>query len=101
MNFSDPLDRRLDRRIPLGCAATLRSPQGERWEAQCLDLSVGGMTLVTAYVPGEGEVVEVEVQLPAERPTAPPLRVTARVKRCHDRGGGHYELGLETVRVIA
>ncbi|MBL8446772.1 MAG: PilZ domain-containing protein [Zoogloeaceae bacterium] len=101
MDYRDLPDRRLDRRVPLGCAAALFSPGGVRWDARCVELSVGGMTLVTAYVPGESEVVEVEVQPPVERPTAAPLRVKARVKRCHGHGDGHYELGLETLRVIA
>lgn len=97
---SVPLDRRLDRRIPLGCSATIRSKSGETIPAECVELSIGGMTLRAAYVPGESEIIEVAVQSPDERVPRPPLVTRLQVKRCHAVGGGVYEIGGAIVRVV-
>ena len=87
-------ERRLDRRIPIGCAAVVRRGGGEAVPAMCVALSVRGMTIHAAYVPGEAEVIDVEVK------SATPLVVCLAVKRCHALGGGLYEIGGEIVRVI-
>ena len=87
-------ERRLDRRIPIGCPAVIRSKGGEAVRATCVALSVRGMTIHAAYVPGEAEVIDVEVQ------STSPLVVRLSVKRCHALGGGVYEIGGEIVRVI-
>lgn len=94
-------DRRLDRRIPLGCAAAILLPNGERLAAECVELSVGGMTLRSTYVPGESEVIEVAVLSPgSERLNRPPLVTRLEVKRCHALGDGRYEIGGAIVRVV-
>lgn len=93
-------ERRLDRRIPIGCPATIRLRTGETIPAECVELSVGGMTLRAAYVPGEAEVLEVAVASPGGALERPPLVTRLEVKRCHALGDGFYEIGGTTVRVI-
>ncbi|TAH41739.1 MAG: PilZ domain-containing protein [Betaproteobacteria bacterium] len=93
-------DRRLDRRIPIGCQALIHHGQGGRIPARCMELGVGGMTLHAAYVPGEGEVLEVAVVAPEGGVERPPLVVRLQVKRCNALGGGLYEIGGAIVRVV-
>lgn len=93
-------DRRLDRRIPLGCPATIRLRNGQNIEAECVELSVGGMTLRAAYVPGEAEVLEVVIASPDDRLDRPPLVTRLEVRRCHAVEDGLYEIGGATVRVV-
>ncbi len=93
-------DRRLDRRIPLGCTATIRPRHGGEIPAECIELSVGGMTLHAAYVPGELEVIEVVVSGPTDSLGRPPLVTRLEVRRCHALGGGRYEIGGAIVRVV-
>lgn len=100
MSARNPQERRLDRRIPLGCSALLRPRVGEPVMSQCLELSVGGMTLVTAYVPGAGEVLEVEIIPPKDGLTAA-FRAKVQIKRCHQVGPGRYELGAAILQVLA
>lgn len=96
------IDRRLDRRIPLGCQACIVAPGGQRLEATCIELSVGGMTLHTRYVPAASEVIEVMVASPGSGSAVlrPPLHAKLRVLRCHPLGDGRYELGGEIVTVL-
>ena len=93
-------DRRLDRRIPIGCPALIQLGEGRRIPAKCMELGVGGMTLHAAYVPGEGEVLEVAVAAPEGGVERPPLVVRLQVKRCNAQGGGQYEIGGAIVRVV-
>ncbi|ATE60963.1 PilZ domain-containing protein [Thauera sinica] len=93
-------DRRLDRRIPIGCPALIHLGEGRRIPAKCMELGVGGMTLHAAYVPGEGEVLEVAVAAPEGGIERPPLVARLRVKRCNALGGGMYEIGGAIVRVV-
>jgi hypothetical protein len=95
------LNRRLDRRVPLGCTAVIQLPHGGRIPAQCVELSVSGMTLRATYVPGEGEVLEVAVVAPEGGVDRPPLVVKVEVKRCNPLGDGLYEIGGAIVRVVA
>lgn len=94
-------ERRLDRRIPLGSRATIRLARGEDVVAQCVELSVGGMTLRGAYVPRESEILEVEVLPPAGGIARPPLVVRLRVGHCHAIDAGAYEIGGAIVGVVA
>ncbi|MCL2874853.1 MAG: PilZ domain-containing protein [Betaproteobacteria bacterium] len=101
MDHASPRDRRLDRRIPLGCSAHIRLPnKGEEVSAQCIELSVSGMTLHANYVPTEGEVVEVVIASPSGKMKRPPLVTQLRVIRCHPLDGGKYEIGGSTVCVV-
>ncbi|MDR1660842.1 MAG: PilZ domain-containing protein [Azoarcus sp.] len=100
MDYASPRDRRLDRRIPLGCSASIRAKNGDEIVAECIELSVSGMTLHVPYVPGEGEVIEVVITSPNERLTRPPLVTHLRVTRCHALPDGRYEIGGATVRVV-
>ncbi len=97
---SSPLDRRLDRRIPLGCTAAILLPNGESVRAECVEIGVGGMTIHAAYVPGESETLKVMVVSPGEQVDRPPLVTHLEVKRCHALGNGLYEIGGATVRVV-
>jgi hypothetical protein len=93
-------ERRLDRRIPLGCAATIRLRGGDTIPAKCVEISVGGMTLHAAYVPGETEIIEVVIKPPGDAASHPPLVTRLEVKRCHSVGNGVYEIGGTTLRVV-
>ncbi|BAL26221.1 hypothetical protein [Azoarcus sp. KH32C] len=94
------IERRLDRRIPLGCQATIRLKSGESIPAECVEISVGGMTLRSSYVPGQAEVLEVIIASPGGQVARPPLVTRLEVKRCHALGQGLYEIGGTTVRVV-
>ncbi|MCC4115511.1 PilZ domain-containing protein [Aromatoleum toluclasticum] len=95
------IERRLDRRIPLGCPAAIRLKTGETIRGECVEISVGGMTLRAPYVPGQAEVLEVTVAVPGNGSVArPPLVARLEVKRCHALGQGLYEIGGTTVRVV-
>ena len=100
MDHASPRDRRLDRRIPLGCAAHIHSRDGEQIAAECIELSVSGMTLHAPYVPGEGEVLEVVIASPGEPSARPPLVTRLRVTRCHALPDGRYAIGGAIVRVV-
>jgi hypothetical protein len=100
MDFASPRDRRLDRRIPLGCSAHIRPTEGEEVAAECVELSVSGMTLRASYVPVEGEVVEVVIASPGDKAERPPLVTRLRVIRCHALASGQYEIGGSTVNVV-
>jgi len=94
-------ERRRHRRIPLeGCAAVITPERGQGVSARCMELSIGGMTLHTRYVPGEGEVVTVRVDSPGGKLALPPLHARAQVRRCHSLGQGEYEVGLEILQVL-
>ncbi len=97
---SSPLDRRLDRRIPLGCTAAILLADGKSVPAECIEISVSGMTLHARYVPGEAETVKVMVMSPGEQSSRPPLVTYLEVRRCHALGDGLYEIGGATVRVV-
>lgn len=99
-DHSAPLDRRLDRRIPVACPATLKPARGEAVRGECVDLSVGGMTLRAAYVPSAAEVLEVVVASPQGALSRPPLVARVEVRRCHALGDGVYEIGGAIVEVV-
>lgn len=99
-DHASPPERRLDRRIPLGCSASILLRDGTAIAAECIELSVSGMTLHAAYVPGESEVIEVAIASPSERVERPPLVTRLKVVRCHALGDGRYEIGGSIVRVI-
>jgi len=100
MDHAPPRDRRLDRRIPLGCSAHIRLDKGEEVSAECTEISVSGMTLHASYVPTQGEIVEVVIASPNDKVKRPPLVTHLRVTRCHALDGGQYEIGGSTVRVV-
>ncbi len=93
-------NRRLERRIPAGTAATIRLQGGVTIAAECTELGVGGMTLRADYVPKEEEVLDVEVASPSSGITRPPLRAMLEVRRCHRVEDGVYEIGGAIVRVV-
>lgn len=73
---------------------------GQRIEAQCVELGVGGMTLHVDYVPSEAEVLRVEVS-PSESPVLQQsLLADIVVRRCHALEDGRYELGCEIVQIL-
>ena len=94
-------NRRLNRRIPVVSPAAILLKNGQRIEAQCVELGVGGMTLNAAYVPSESETLRVEVLSPAESQVErPPLLVDVIVRRCHALDEEYYELGCEIVEIL-
>ncbi|MDR1887868.1 MAG: PilZ domain-containing protein [Zoogloeaceae bacterium] len=100
MDYASPRDRRLDRRIPLGCTAHIQSRDGREIQAECVELSVSGMTLHANYIPGEGEVVKVVIAQPNGPINRPPLVTHLRVSRCFVLPDGRYEIGGAIVRVV-
>tara|TARA_R110002049_G_scaffold59920_13_gene161737 strand:- start:2265 stop:2573 length:309 start_codon:yes stop_codon:yes gene_type:complete len=95
-----PHERRSDRRLQMGSPARILFDDAAPVDAECVELSVGGMTLRSAYVPGEAEVLTVEVYSPPGGLERPPLIAHLRVKRCHMVSPGDYEVGGEIVEVI-
>jgi hypothetical protein len=100
MDHVSPRDRRLDRRIPIGCSAHIRVRDGGEVDAECIELSVSGMTLHTAYAPADGDVIEVMIETPDASVERPPLVTRLRVTRCNVLPGGHFEVGGSIVRVV-
>jgi len=94
-------NRRLDRRIPVASNATILLKNGQRIEAQCVDLGVGGMALHACYVPREAETLRVEIA-PAADAIVPcaPLVAEVVVRRCHALEEGKYELGCEILQIL-
>lgn len=101
MTARNPQERRLDRRIPLDCPAVLRPRGGPPVMGQCIELSVSGMTLVAGYVPGAAEVLEVELLPAPASARVASMRARVRVRRCHQVAAGRYEIGVETLDVLA
>lgn len=99
-NSLPPHERRNSRRLPMGSMARIYLDGSESIEAECVELSVGGMTLRANYVPGEAEELKVEVPTPYSGVERPPLVVRLAVKRCHCVGPGVYEIGGAIVEVI-
>lgn len=100
MSATPPLDRRIHRRLTMGSAARLVFEGRESMPAECVDISVGGMTLRAAYVPGEAEVLVVEVPAPASGLGRPPLVARVEVRRCHQLASGLYEIGGAIIEII-
>jgi hypothetical protein len=101
MTARHPQERRLDRRIPIDCPVVLRPQGGPPVMGQCVALSVSGMTLVAGYVPGAAEVLEVELLPPRDSAGMASMRARVGVRRCHRVGAGRYEIGVETLEVLA
>lgn len=95
-------NRRLDRRLPLGCPAFIALRSGQRIEAVCIEIGVGGMTLHAAYVPEQNEILDVAVLGPQGSPVSdrPPLVGKLEVTRCNALGDGRYEIGGRMMRVV-
>jgi hypothetical protein len=94
-------DRRSARRIPLGCDALIRPlNQTETYPASCLEISPGGMTLESDYVPRVAEYLDVLVHQPQGGVDRPPLHVRVEVKRCHRTASGKYQLGGQITQVL-
>lgn len=99
-DYESPSDRRLDRRIPVGALARILLDGGDIIEAECVELSIGGMTLRADFVPGESEVIQVEVPAPAGGLERPPLVVHLQVRRCHEVATRLYEIGGAIVKIV-
>ncbi|MCZ4304351.1 PilZ domain-containing protein [Zoogloeaceae bacterium G21618-S1] len=94
-------DRRTTRRIPLGCNALIKpAGQAPAVPAHCIELSPGGMTLESDYVPSLSEMLDVLVRQPEGGLERPPLHVRVEVKRCHKAESGKYVLGAQIVQVL-
>ncbi|MCB1959636.1 MAG: PilZ domain-containing protein [Rhodocyclaceae bacterium] len=94
-------EKRLSRRIPLGCDALIQPIGGqERFTAKCLEIGAGGMTLESKYVPGLAEQLDVLVRQPDGGADNPPLHVRVEVKRSHKTASGDYQLGARIVQVL-
>lgn len=104
MNTGRPRqDQRSARRIPVRFPAKIRTRDfGQIFYGECTDLSVGGMTLQTIYVPHPDEELDVFLMPPriAGSP-AQPFSARVKVVRCHEIESGQcYELGLTILEVL-
>lgn len=97
------IEQRSGRRIPIACPARIR-PEGLGPMAYgtCIELSVGGMTLRTSFVPRPEEQFEVTIRPPrGPGVTSPPMTARVRVRRCHEvEAGLEYEIGVEIVKIL-
>lgn len=102
MRDHDPrVERRSGRRLKLGSAALIVLADDTQIAAHCCELGPGGMTLRSTYVPGESEVVRVEVAAPPGGLQRPALVVRLEVRRCHRVAPDVFEIGGTIVEVIA
>ncbi|MDR3410091.1 MAG: PilZ domain-containing protein [Formivibrio sp.] len=96
-------DSRSARRVPVHFRAKICPADfGPTQYGECTDLSVGGMTLQTSYVPQPQEEFEVYL-VPPRIATEPvkPFVARVRVVRCHEIEHGQlYELGLLILEVL-
>lgn len=96
-------DQRSARRVPVSIKAKIRTRDfGQIYYGECTDLSVGGMTLQTSYVPRPEEEFDVFLMPPriAGAP-AQPFSARVQVRRCHQiEQGLLYELGLTIIEVL-
>lgn len=95
-----PFERRASRRLTMGSEARLVFEGGHVIDAECVDISVGGISLRANYVPGEAEVLIVEVPAPTVGYPRPPLVARVEVRRCHQVGSDLYEIGGAIVDII-
>jgi hypothetical protein len=95
-------EKRSARRVPVNCEVKLRFRGATPSQyGICTDLSIGGMTVRTSYVPRLEEVFDVLMMPPAVGGSRKPFAATVRVRRCHELERGKlYELGLEIVEVL-
>ncbi|QNM94961.1 PilZ domain-containing protein [Chitinimonas koreensis] len=97
-------DQRTARRVPVICPARIRTLDlGPSHYGTCTDLSVGGLTLQSSFVPKHDEELEVTVMPPRGANLAPqPMTARVRVRRCHEvERGVCYEIGVEIVEIVS
>lgn len=96
-------DQRSARRVPVNFRAKIRVEGGGfSFYGECTDLSVGGMTLRTSYVPRPHEEFEVYLLPPHIGKSVRPFFARVRVVRCHEIERNRlYEIGLVTLEVLA
>ncbi|MCP9759365.1 PilZ domain-containing protein [Aquitalea sp. S1-19] len=101
MNPADPrIDRRGARRIQMGCKARLKVLiSGELFYGECIELSVHGLSVRTAFVPQFGESVEIVLMVAGMGALpAAPLYLVAEVRRCNEVVLGRlYDIGFAIV----
>ncbi|MDR3426454.1 MULTISPECIES: PilZ domain-containing protein [Silvimonas] len=96
-------EKRSARRIPINCEVKLRfHDHSPSQYGTCTDLSVGGLTVRTSYVPQLDEVFDIVVMPPpVGGGSRTPFAATVKVRRCHEiERGKEYELGLEITQVL-
>jgi len=84
-------EKRRYQRVPIRCLINLRS-SNRSVHGHTLDLSLGGMLVQMEQPLPEGEVVEIELNLPI---VGPPIHPCGRVVRVHEEGC----LGIEFTKV--
>ncbi|UTH73132.1 PilZ domain-containing protein [Chromobacterium sp. IIBBL 290-4] len=81
----------------MGCKARIKSLlTGETFYGECVDLSVDGMALRSAFVPQFGEKLNVIVLVPSVGGVAgKPFEAEVEVRRCNEvQRGLIYEVGV-------
>ncbi|MCL2657334.1 MAG: PilZ domain-containing protein [Betaproteobacteria bacterium] len=94
-------ERRTAVRVPLrNDAKIIPPPPHTSHPAVCADIGVGGMTLLTRYVPKEGEIFEVLVEPNAQSLNGGTMHARVQVRRSQATEDGLYSLGVEILEVI-
>ncbi|MDD5242261.1 MAG: PilZ domain-containing protein [Sulfuricella sp.] len=93
-------ERRSARRIPVTCQVKIRiTDSDETAYGTTKDISVGGVGLITDYVPRFGQLMEIHV-LPPQGSNIKPLRALVQVRRCVQLITGHsYEIGAAILKI--
>lgn len=89
-------ERRGGKRMRMGCRAKMKSRHtGETHYGECVDLSIDGMAIRSAFVPQFGEVLEVTIIAPsAGALSSKPFEAVVEVRRCNEVVRGKlYEIG--------
>ncbi len=93
-------DRRISRRLAMGCRARIKSLNtGETYYGECTDLSVDGMALRSSFVPQHNERLRVIVLGPSVGGVpGQPLEAEVEVRRCNEiERGKLYEIGTRII----
>ena len=93
-------ERRSARRIPITCQVKIRITESDETAyGTTKDISVGGVGLITDYVPRFGQLMEIHV-LPPQGSSIQPLRALVQVRRCVQLPTGHhYEIGAAILKI--
>lgn len=93
-------EMRAARRIPIQCQLKIKTADhGETSYGVTKDLSVGGISFITDYVPRFGELLEIHM-LPPRGSSIQPLRALVQVKRCIQVvARTQYEIGALILKI--
>ncbi|MDC7713861.1 PilZ domain-containing protein [Vogesella sp. LYT5W] len=94
-------ERRGGKRLRMGCRAKMKSHHtGETHYGECVDLSVDGLAIRSAFVPQFGEILEVTIIVPPVGEVySKPFEAVVEVRRCNEvERGKLYEIGAKIIK---